>query len=65
MLIHGTQDEDVPIEISRRYCEAAAAAGDDVHLIELAAAAHMDFVDPATEAHAVLCRWLSLRHHGR
>jgi dipeptidyl aminopeptidase/acylaminoacyl peptidase len=58
LLIHGTYDEDVPIEISRRYARAADAAGDDVYFIELANASHMDFVDPKSEAHAVLCRWL-------
>ncbi len=65
LLIHGARDEDVPIEISRRYRRAAAAAGDEACLIELADAAHMDFVDPATEAHATLCRRLSLQDHGR
>ncbi len=61
----GARDEDVPIEISRSLSPAAAAAGDEACLIELADAAHMDFVDPATEAHATLCRRLSLQEHGR
>jgi acetyl esterase/lipase len=58
LLIHGTYDEDVPVEISRRYARAAGAAGDEVCFIELADASHMDFVDPESEAHTVLCRWL-------
>lgn len=59
VLIHGTHDEDVPVAVSRRYAKAAHAAGDTVSYIELPRAAHMDFVDPTTEAHAALCRWLS------
>jgi acetyl esterase/lipase len=59
LLIHGTEDEDVAVEISRSYAQAARAAGDEVTFIELAGASHMEFVDPASEAHATLCRWLS------
>jgi acetyl esterase/lipase len=65
LLIHGALDEDVPVEISRRYVHAARAAGDDVDFIELPGAAHMDFIDPASEAHAALCRWLSRERGGR
>ena len=45
-LIHGTSDETVPLEISRRYCEAAMHAGDDSKLIEIAGANHRDVMDP-------------------
>jgi acetyl esterase/lipase len=58
LLIHGTPDEDVPVEISRRYAQAAAAVGDDVRFVELPDAGHMDLVDPGAAAHAILCRWL-------
>ena len=58
LLIHGTLDEDVPVEISRRYVATARAAGDTVSYIELATARHMDLVDPHCEAHAAMCRWL-------
>jgi acetyl esterase/lipase len=59
LLVHGTHDEDVPVEISRRYVAAAAAAGDDVTYIELESASHMDLVDPSAAAHASLCGWLA------
>jgi acetyl esterase/lipase len=59
LLIHGTHDADVPVEISRRYAQAARAAGDDLEFIELAGAAHMDCVDPQSAAHTSLWRWLS------
>jgi acetyl esterase/lipase len=59
LLVHGTHDEDVPVEISRRYVTAAAGAGDDVEFIELVSASHMDLVDPTSAAHASLCAWLA------
>lgn len=47
-LLHGTNDDVVPIEISRRYQAAAAAAGDDARLIELPGAGHFELIDPRT-----------------
>jgi acetyl esterase/lipase len=64
LVVHGTPDEDVPVEISRRYARAAAAAGDQLTFIELPDAAHMDFVDPASGAAARLFDWLA-RHAPR
>jgi acetyl esterase/lipase len=58
LILHGTADEIVPIDISRRYARAADAAGDTVQLVELSGAGHMDFLDPSSEAHGVLSRWL-------
>jgi acetyl esterase/lipase len=51
-LFHGTRDDVVPIEISRRYQVAAAAAGDDARLIEIQDAGHFDLIDPRTPAWA-------------
>jgi acetyl esterase/lipase len=59
LLIHGTLDDVVPLEISRTYTEAAQAAGDRAELVELPGAGHMEFLDPASPAHAVLCNWLN------
>ncbi len=47
-LLHGTNDDIVPIEMSRRYQAAAAAAGDDARLIELPGAGHFELIDPRT-----------------
>jgi acetyl esterase/lipase len=58
LILHGTPDEDVPVEISRRYARAAVAAGDQLTFTELPDAGHMDFVDPASDATAVLFDWL-------
>jgi acetyl esterase/lipase len=46
VLIHGDQDDTVPIEISRRYRDAAHREGDDVTLIELPGAGHFELIDP-------------------
>jgi acetyl esterase/lipase len=58
LILHGSADEDVPIELSRAYTQAARAAGDRVELIELAGAGHMDFLNPTSTAQATLCSWL-------
>ena len=44
---------------------AARAAGDEVSFIELPDAGHMDFVDPSSAAHALLCDWLRCRQPDR
>lgn len=59
LILHGTADDVVPIELSRGYAQAAAAAGDVIDLVELPGAGHLDFLDPSSEAHATLRRWLS------
>jgi len=51
-LLHGTKDDVVPIELSRRFQAAAAAAGDDARLIELPDAGHFELIDPRTHAWA-------------
>ena len=46
VILHGTADENVPIELSRRYAAAAQAAGDAVELVPLPGAGHFEVVDP-------------------
>jgi acetyl esterase/lipase len=58
LILHGTADDVVPIDFSRRYAQAADAAGDTVELIELPGTGHMEYLDPSSEAHATLYRWL-------
>jgi len=50
VLVHGTLDEAVPLEVSRSYAAAAAAAGQQVTLHELAGTDHMALVDPTSPA---------------
>jgi pimeloyl-ACP methyl ester carboxylesterase len=57
-ILHGTADDAVPVELSRRYARAAEAAGDTIELVELPGTGHMEYLDPGSEAHAILRRWL-------
>jgi acetyl esterase/lipase len=52
LLVHGDADTRVPVEQSRAYAAAAAAAGDPVELVELAGVDHMAVIDPASPAWA-------------
>ncbi len=52
--VHGTADENVPLELSRRYVRRAQAAGDPAKLIVLDGIDHFEPFDPATKAGAVV-----------
>ncbi|MFG1912064.1 alpha/beta hydrolase family protein [Kribbella sp. NPDC048928] len=58
-LVHGTRDEEVPIEQSRRYRDAALKAGDPVKLTELPKAGHFELIDPHDEG------WTTCRTEAR
>lgn len=49
-LIHGLTDDVVPANFSRNYVEQKKAAGEDVHLLEIARAGHFDLIDPRSAA---------------
>jgi acetyl esterase/lipase len=53
LLIHGDEDDRVPIEQSRSYAAAARAAGDDCALRELTDTDHFQLIDPAAAAWAL------------
>lgn len=50
VLVHGTEDEQVPVEMSRRYVERARAHGDHVVLHELTGLGHFELIDPLSAA---------------
>lgn len=50
LLVHGVDDDTVPLDLSRRHAAAARAAGDPVELVELPGVGHMDVIDPASPA---------------
>lgn len=54
LLIHGDEDENVPIAQSRSFAEAARAAGDDCELRELRGAEHFEVVDPDGRAWPII-----------
>jgi acetyl esterase/lipase len=61
LVLHGDRDGDVPVAMSRRYVEAARAAGDDVEYVELGGVGHYEHLDPRSEAWLAVRRWLDRR----
>ena len=59
LLVHGAQDATVPVKRSRRFAQAARAAGDDVTLIEPNPGDHRVHVDPRSEAWEIAARWIA------
>lgn len=50
VLVHGEEDDLVPLEISERFHDMAVAAGDDITLTRLAGVGHFDVIDPDSAA---------------
>jgi acetyl esterase/lipase len=48
--VHGTRDESVPLEISKRYVDRALAAGDHAELVEIDGCGHDELIDPLSLA---------------
>ena len=48
--VHGTADDVVPIDQSRRYVAAATAARGEARIVELDGVDHFQLIDPATPA---------------
>lgn len=61
LLVHGERDRHVPVEQSRRYADAARAAGDDVELVSPPGVAHMELIEPRSPSWAVVVDWLGRR----
>jgi pimeloyl-ACP methyl ester carboxylesterase len=59
LVLHGSRDEALPVAMAREYAVAALAAGDAVEFVELPQTGHMDYLDPASDAHRVFCDWLA------
>jgi acetyl esterase/lipase len=53
-VLHGANDDIVPLEISRGYVAAAKKSGDDSKLIEVAGAGHFELIDPQSSAWPVV-----------
>jgi acetyl esterase/lipase len=59
LLVHGSDDETVPLKRSRIYAETARAAGDPVELVEPSPCHHRVHVDPRTEAWRIVAEWVT------
>lgn len=60
LILHGAKDDALPVELSREYVKAARHAGDSVDYVELSSMGHMEYLDPASQAHDALCKWLNV-----
>lgn len=50
LLVHGTEDDTVPYEMSAGFHKAAQAAGDSIEFVSLPGIGHFELIDPATQA---------------
>ena len=58
LLVHGEDDDTVPVELSRGYDVAAVAAGDRVDLVTLPGVGHYEHLDPSSAAWRAVIDWL-------
>ena len=59
LLVHGAEEATVPVKRSRRFADAARAAGDDVTLIEPNRGGHRVHIDPRSEAWEIAAQWMA------
>ena len=62
LLVHGVQDETVPVRRSRDFAQAAEDAGDEVTLIEPEGLGHRGVVDPRRPVPEIVLDWLQGSH---
>lgn len=55
LIVHGVEDDTVPLEMSREYVERKKAKGETVRFLELRDSGHFDLIDPKSTA------WLRIR----
>ena len=53
VLIHGTSDDSVPLQVSQAYANAARAVNDPIIYLELEGVDHFDVIDPHSQAWAI------------
>ena len=58
LVLHGEDDETVPLEISRSYAAAAEALGDPCELRVLSSTGHFEHIDASTDAWQIGRDWL-------
>jgi dipeptidyl aminopeptidase/acylaminoacyl peptidase len=59
LVVHGTADVNVPIDLSDAYVDAARTAGDDVTYQRLEGVDHFDVIDPSSAAWHGVVSWLA------
>ncbi len=58
LVVHGTADEDVPVEIADAYVAAAQERGDNVTYLRREGVGHMELIDPGSGTWHEVVRWL-------
>jgi acetyl esterase/lipase len=58
LAVHGTLDEDVPVEMSRAFAEAARAAGDECSLVVVDGEGHYEHLEPGSRVWRAVLEWL-------
>lgn len=58
LVVHGTDDDTVIVDIGREYAAAARQAGDPVELVEFPGMGHFEHLDPKGQAWAAVVAWL-------
>lgn len=59
LLVHGTADDEVPLELTQAYAAAARAAGDHVDVEVIAGEDHFAHLDPRSASWSAVARWLT------
>ena len=59
LLVHGEDDDVVPVAMSRAYQARALEAGDEVGLVTLPGVGHYEHLDPSSDAWEAVVEWLS------
>ena len=54
LLVHGTEDDVVPVSLSRDYRDAKKKRGESVDLMEFRHAGHFELIDPRSAVWAGL-----------
>ncbi len=63
VLIHGTADKNVPLQVSREYAATARAAGDPIDFFEPAGIDHFDVINAGAEVWALTVQELQTLFH--
>ncbi len=58
LVVHGTDDADVPVEMSDAYVASRRDAGDAIDYLREEGIGHMDVIDPASATWHKVVRWL-------
>lgn len=56
--VHGDADENIPVDLTRRFVDRACLAGDEAELVVIEGETHFDHADPASQAWQAVVAWL-------